>query len=47
MISLFISQSLDEVVYELQSHVNKQLSEHQLKSPPPEANKLQLLATTT
>ncbi|ELU16927.1 hypothetical protein CAPTEDRAFT_222014 [Capitella teleta] len=40
-------ENLDDVVHQLQSHVNKQLSEHQLKTPPPEANTLQLLATTT
>ncbi|CAH1777886.1 unnamed protein product [Owenia fusiformis] len=39
-------QNLDEQVKELINLVNKQLSDFQLKSPPPEAPKLELLATT-
>ena len=39
-------QLLEDCVTNLVSYVNKQLSEHQRKSPPPEASKLQLVATT-
>ena len=41
----FCFQQLDEMVKEMMNQVNRQLSEHQLKSPPPEACKVELLAT--
>ena len=44
---LFVThESLDECVRDLIATVNKQLSQHQLKSPPPQANRTELLATT-
>jgi hypothetical protein len=36
-----------EAVNELIQQVTKQLAEHQRKSPPPEANKVELMANTT
>ena len=40
-----VSQMLDENVRDLLNQVNRQLSEHQLKGPPPEANRVELLIT--
>ena len=37
--------NLDEALRDLTAQVNKQLSEYQLKSPPPEATKVDLAAT--
>lgn len=39
-------QALEDAVRDLQSQVNKQLSEHQLKSPPPDACKVELVSTS-
>ena len=37
---------LEECLHDMIATVNKQLSQHQLKSPPPQANRTELLATT-
>ena len=43
----FVLQAMDEAVREALVHVNRQLAEHQARTPPPaEANVLELLAST-
>ena len=42
----FTLQLLDEAIRDLQSQVNKQLCEHQLKPPPPDACKVELVSTS-
>ena len=39
-------QELSGSINDLLNSINRQLSEHQLKNPPPEANRVELLATT-